>query len=650
MISNPLIDSMYLYRIQDNHVLSSSWTGSLNDYPDQKFVQGSMNQKTPYRWTSLRTFTEFPEVESPRQVISLVRKVSDEGLIIVNINPKRLQSLLKDNFKHQGNENTFSLYDENGQLLLTLEDNGSIQNQANLDVLTAVHSQYSGYDLQSRVKHIALLGIISSVSWIWLILIVATLLVGAFWILIITRRNVEPLQSIVKRIEAFAKPNDQALDNQFLDEFKYIDYALDDLMNTSSMLQKEHEENQLYKRQIFFEELLEGSRIITSIEWDEELQVFGLDPRFDMLSVMIFEIDRYSLFTKQYSYRDQNLFKFVILKVLQEISEHQAIRLWAEWIDEPYQLTAICLVEGGVEDCKNNLIRLGELVRDWVQHNLHFSVTVGLGEIVHKPEDLAISFDNARKALNYKLSLGLNRVIPAWDLNGDTPDEMFKYLQIIRNMIQSYRLGEPKWEQELSIFFDLLKTSSIRRDDIVGLISYLIYNMYRNLMELSKEYQALWLERTLPRLNENLNDFDDLQEIQTNIHTVLREAYEEMLLIRENKSQYGVSRKICDYIEEHYMEPNLSLNYLSETFEYHANYLSRLFKDEIGERFVDYLARVRISHAKEFLKTTSLTVQDVAARVGYEHVYSFMRVFKKLSGMTPGEFRKQEKTENLLDQ
>lgn len=652
MISNPLVDSMYLYRIQDNHVLSSSWTGSLQDYPDESFVESSLNQSTPYHWTSLRTFTEFPEVETPRMVISLVRKVRDEGLIIVNVNPKQLQTLLKENFKYQGNENIFSLYDQSGQVLLTLEDKTAAPSKDSPAVLSSVHSSYSGFELQSSVKNTELLGILSSISWTWIIFIVVALLSGAIWILFVTRRNVEPLQSIVKRIEAFAKPEGQEKDvrsGRFLDEFKYIDFALEDLMNTSNNFQKEHEENLFYKRQILFEELLEGSRIVTVAEWEKELQEFGLNPYFDLLSVMIFEIDRFSVFSKQYSQRDQNLFKYVILNVLQEISEHQAMRIWAEWTEESNQLVAICLADGGLEDCKNNLIRLGELVRDWVQHHLHFTVSLGVGTVVPRPEDLSISCDEARNALKYKLSLGLNRVIPAWDLNGDTPDEMFKYLQIIRSMAQSYRLGESKWEEDFSAFFDLLKASNFRREDITGLISYLIYNMYRNLMELSKEYQALWLEHTLPRLNENLQQFDDLQEIQVNIHAVLKEAFNEMVLIRENKSQYGVSRKICDYIEQHYMDPNLSLNQLSEAFEYHANYLSKLFKDEIGERFVNYLARVRIDHAKELLMTTSLTVQDVALRVGYEHVYSFMRVFKKLAGMPPGEYRKQVKGESAVD-
>ena len=69
------------------------------------------------------------------------------------------------------------------------------------------------------------------------------------------------------------------------------------------------------------------------------------------------------------------------------------------------------------------------------------------------------------------------------------------------------------------------------------------------------------------------------------------------------------------------------------------NYLSELFKKEIGEGFYDFLSKYRIKKAKEILITTNLRVYEVAQKVGYNDAITFGRSFKKITGMTPNNFR-----------
>ena len=66
---------------------------------------------------------------------------------------------------------------------------------------------------------------------------------------------------------------------------------------------------------------------------------------------------------------------------------------------------------------------------------------------------------------------------------------------------------------------------------------------------------------------------------------------------------------------------------------------SHYFKNNTNENYSSYLERIRISHAKELLMT-DLPIDKVAIKVGYTNANSFNRVFKRLEGMTPGEFRK----------
>lgn len=93
------------------------------------------------------------------------------------------------------------------------------------------------------------------------------------------------------------------------------------------------------------------------------------------------------------------------------------------------------------------------------------------------------------------------------------------------------------------------------------------------------------------------------------------------------------------YIPQHYQEA-LRLEDVSTAVGFNATYFSTLFKKETGQNFMDYLTELRISKAKELLCGEELSVQDVAEQVGYRDLKYFSRLFKKLTGVSPSDYKK----------
>lgn len=93
------------------------------------------------------------------------------------------------------------------------------------------------------------------------------------------------------------------------------------------------------------------------------------------------------------------------------------------------------------------------------------------------------------------------------------------------------------------------------------------------------------------------------------------------------------------YIDEHYME-KLSLEDVAKAFFIDKHYLARLFKQQYGVTLVAYVQQVRITHAKRFLRFTDKSIEDIGVMCGFDELNYFSRVFKKLEGVTPSEFRK----------
>ena len=100
--------------------------------------------------------------------------------------------------------------------------------------------------------------------------------------------------------------------------------------------------------------------------------------------------------------------------------------------------------------------------------------------------------------------------------------------------------------------------------------------------------------------------------------------------------------KVVRYIEEHYQE-ELSLQQLSEYAHLSKNYFANLFKKEVGESFVEYVTRIRMDKAKLLLESTELKISQIGPMVGITDSKYFSKVFKKITGISPLEYRENYK-------
>jgi two-component system response regulator YesN len=104
---------------------------------------------------------------------------------------------------------------------------------------------------------------------------------------------------------------------------------------------------------------------------------------------------------------------------------------------------------------------------------------------------------------------------------------------------------------------------------------------------------------------------------------------------QEERTITGITR----YLHEHLAE-EMSLAVLSEEFHLNAQYISQLFKNEIGVNFLAYLTNIRMEKAKKLLLSTSLSVAEIAEQSGYGDYRVFTKVFKKNEGITPSQYRR----------
>ena len=100
--------------------------------------------------------------------------------------------------------------------------------------------------------------------------------------------------------------------------------------------------------------------------------------------------------------------------------------------------------------------------------------------------------------------------------------------------------------------------------------------------------------------------------------------------------QINVS-EILLYLKDHYNSATLEST--AHHFGFHPNYLSSIFKKLTGKRFIDYLHQIRLQEACNLLKSTNISIDQIASMVGYSNISFFYRLFKNKYGITPAKYR-----------
>lgn len=99
-----------------------------------------------------------------------------------------------------------------------------------------------------------------------------------------------------------------------------------------------------------------------------------------------------------------------------------------------------------------------------------------------------------------------------------------------------------------------------------------------------------------------------------------------------------IKKQISDYIEENYIN-DLSLTDVAGALHYSDPYFCKIFKDCFGKSFILYLTELRIEKSKELLMDLTVNVKDISEKVGFRDSNYYAKVFKRMEGMTPSEYR-----------
>ena len=313
--------------------------------------------------------------------------------------------------------------------------------------------------------------------------------------------------------------------------------------------------------------------------------------------------------------------------IVEQLITHAGAKL--EVLDSmPTEIVAVLAVDAGFEAVLDEII---SILNVSVAYEYGIELRIGVGNPVASIFEIHKSYEQAKEVIRYGESMGKN--VRIFD-QMDALDEVVFYPVMTDDKISNYMIAGRAEEAKAVImgiysenFRDNARMLSL---EAVALVKYRVTNAVTSVAEkqgvsVHADTKKLLTEKNVSKYFAALTDMVDL---------IVKE-----IMTKKSNAQNILAVKVREYIQEHYMDCGLSVKQIANSLHFHENYISNLYKEEYGENLSNAIEQLRIEKASELLRTTDIRIGEVAAAVGYSSDSSFRRAFKKITGVSPVDYR-----------
>jgi two-component system response regulator YesN len=278
------------------------------------------------------------------------------------------------------------------------------------------------------------------------------------------------------------------------------------------------------------------------------------------------------------------------------------------------------------------------------RQELGFSMTFGIGNRYKNLTEMHISYKEACSAAMLDRVYGREIVYRFNDLNFGNK-VYSKQLHILGDtkLFDDLKVGAfAEIKKDIVEIITQIKNSKLELDAINTIIYNIMFLSSKTINELGYDVFEIMGEDF--SLHLDVKEINNLVQLEEWFLSFFHKVNEYINQKRSNRNENLIA-KVKDYIDRNYSE-NITLTSISKDFGISSGYLSVLFNDHIGQKFIDYLTNLRIQNAKNLLKRTDLKIYEIADKVGYRDAYYFSTAFKKIVGINPTDYREKL---NMLD-
>jgi AraC-like DNA-binding protein len=667
-ITNPLVSSIYLYYRDNPALITAPYAKvDIGTFHDNGWIQElSMDEQPQWLFgttadgahhSSRLTFIKYFPLGS----------LWPQGAVMINMDTKELAEHLA---RFTGDTGGIQIRNGQGQIILS-----TFQDGTDLDVmrlypansvvpashgpvrldnrLFAVATGKGAYEWQYimvqpleklfSMRRIAQNIIVLCTVCILLVVIKISSLVSA-WLY-------KPVEHLVKVFKATEPPEqDEAstvnavstlrydiLNRPSIDEFGYLETSINSLISRHDQLVRKGKAAASFAIEGIVLGLLNGN------VHSSDLKEFGADMRLDRLRsylVIVTELDDFARLLTQRPLTAISGLQSAILRRFDDFRSLPGLILLQAVSTCPQQ-TACLLAFDSPASVANSLIldicALCEELRNATNQHFGVQLTTGISMVGDCLDGIHVLHEQASHAVRYRMYQGGNAV-RCYGWIDFVDEQAFVYplreeQQLLRALVERDRSAA---RAAIRSFAGIMQAYTIREDrQIYYIFSQLLGSMTRSAGELGSSVGDIWQAEDIYRRLSDCTCIDQMESLLYELASRYIEFFEERM---KSKNSSAVSL-VLRYMRDNVGNGNLSIEQIATQAFMSPSHLEKILKEVTGKTAMEQLLEMRMTEARQLLRKHDLKIEDIAGKVGYQSSRGFIRAFKKVQGMTPGQYR-----------
>ncbi len=369
----------------------------------------------------------------------------------------------------------------------------------------------------------------------------------------------------------------------------------------------------------------------------EKLRGMGIELSAVRYRVAMFDIDLYSnMYQLDMEKRQESaLMAFVLYNISDEIvTREQAGYAYQEGGNR----VCILFQEKWSRDFIATTREICREIQEKMKEVMGIDVSMGIGDWVKSPDKLLLSHDMAAQAMEYRYLLGGKLLIDMAEHKDIPPVPMD---QLLDRFTAALKTGNGEIvEKMVREMKDSIRRGFVEKSRACMYLQQIVRTMDRVCEDVSADMTCVQEGRDelLRQITEQKSFDSACRLVEDHIGKVFK-----ILSDMNSSSEERQARLATDYIQQNYMDPDLSLNDICSYLNISTSYFSTIFKKMTGETFTEVLIRTRMEKAKELLENTTMKNYEIAEKVGFSDPHYFGISFKKMTGVTPTEYAREKR-------
>lgn len=527
-------------------------------------------------------------------------------------------------------QNLLLVYDSEGDLILSNhvgEDPAQLLKEGG--AVSSHQSSQTGWTYQLYIRSGYLASSSQPLHNIFMVFFIGTLLAGLAAAWLFSKKNYTPIRNVTHLLRGSLPETEEK------NELLYLDASVRKMLNLNADITRQLRMQKDQVRQNYLSRMLRGRIDLRYLD-SHSLELYDISfPKPNFL-VALFRVDEYErYFGEMPAGQDEyplDSMDFSLIMLLQELIQAR----YAGYV---------CEVNGVIASVINyDSLSLEELagqldeIRNFVAQTLFISLTVSVSAEHRSIAGLSDAYDEASLALEQSIftresSRNILQYVP-----GASQSHYGYTHEREQSLAGSLRSGN--LEQCRSILRELSETCfEENAPSSPELLHCFLYDVAATFIRAGEELGIGEQAFDAGQFLTGMGGLRGAGQIESYL-----DAYAEKIckFVESGRESHNsrLLRVILDYLWENYSDKNLNNDQIADAAGISPAYLSRFFKQQTGEGLLNYINRIRIEQAKALLAAPARqTVQEIGQQVGFETSATFIRIFKKQEGLTPGRYQ-----------